>query len=92
MFDRKRLALLTLPALLAVSACSTQDTVEADRPAAADRPNAYERRVAAEAEEREQERRYDELTSEGNELRDRRNGIESEAERHQPEVTPDPNR
>ncbi len=91
MHNRKRLALLALPALLAVSACSTQGTLDTDVPAAADRPNAYERRVAAEAEERQQNRRNAELTSEGAELRDRRNGIEAEPERHQPEVTPDPN-
>ncbi len=92
MLDRKRLTLLALPALLALSACSTPGTVDPDAPAAADRPSPYERRAEAEAEEREQERRYDEVTSEGNEERSRRNGIESEPDRHQPEVTPDPNR
>ena len=91
MHNRKRLALLALPALLAVSACSTQGTLDTDVPAAADRPNAYERRVAAENEERQQNRRYEEVSSEQNELLNRRSGIESEPERHQPEVTPDPN-
>ncbi len=62
MLDRKRLTLLALPAMLAVSACSTQDTVDPNAPAAADRPSPYERRAEAEAEEREQSRRDDEGT------------------------------
>ena len=63
MLDRKRITLLTLPALLAMSACSTQGAVAPDAPAAADRPSPYEARAAAEAEEREQNRRDEEETS-----------------------------
>ena len=62
MLDRIRLALLALPALFAVSACSTQGTVDADVPAAADRPSVYDRRAEAEAEE--QNRRDEEEASE----------------------------
>ena len=79
MLYRKRLTILLAPAALALSACSTQDLRSETDSAATSTDDA---RIA---------RHLQELTSDRNEVLSRRNGIESEPGRHQPEVTPDPN-
>ena len=79
MLYRKRLTILLAPAALALSACSTQDLRSETDSAATSTDDA---RIA---------RHLQELTSDRSEVLSRRNGIESEPGRHQPEVTPDPN-
>ena len=81
MLYRKRLLTLLIPALFCLGACSTQDLrseTEAETAATA----TADERVALHLRE---------LTSDRAELLSRRNGIESEPDRHQPEVTADPN-
>lgn len=81
---------LLLPAMLCLGACSAHDVRSDDDRTTAIR--ADEHGVAAQIEAGQQTRRIDELTSDHAELLHRRNGIESEPERHQPDVVADPGR
>ena len=79
MLYRKRLATILIPALFCLGACSTQDLRNETEAAATATDDA---RVA---------RHLQDLTSDRSERLSRRNGIEAEPGRHQPEVTADPN-
>ena len=93
MLNRKRLALLALPALLSMSACSTQGArnADADSYAVALAQDTQATEAAADAQEQRRARHLEEITSRRSELLSRRNGIESEPDMHQPDVVADPN-
>lgn len=92
MLTANRLALLVLPALLSMAACSTQDGRSTDTRsyALALAQDTQTTETAADIQERRVARELEELTSERSEFLSRRNGIESEPDRHQPDVSPDP--
>lgn len=76
MLYRKRLAILLIPAVFRLGACSTQD-LKSDTDG-----------TVAATDDARHVRHLQELTSDHSEQLSRRNGIESEPGRHQPEVTP----
>ncbi len=83
MFKQNRLALLVLPALFSLAACSTQDTRDADALsyAVALAQDTQATEVAADAQEKRIALHLRELTGPRSEMLSRRNGIESEPER-----------
>ena len=93
MLDRRLFSLLILPALLTMSACSTHDSRNADARsyAVALAQDTQATEAAADAQDRRRARELEELTSERSEQLSRRNGIESEPDRHRPDVPADPN-